>query len=109
LGKRLEKLRPTRGVDLAEQIRVAWERLEEPERAWCAAGNIGRPPPDPLRPLPSTASAHDRKTWRQIAHGRARVLHRSGELPSPFKDLSEAYDMSDGDLMQAINKAEQSR
>ena len=41
--------------------------------------------------------------------GVPRVLHVSGELPSPFKDLSKAYGISDGDLMQAINKAEQPR
>jgi hypothetical protein len=43
--------------------------------------------------------------WRLIAQGRARVLHIGHETDgtSPFKDLAEAYAISDEALVAAIN------
>jgi hypothetical protein len=69
------------------------------------AGNVGHPPFGPLIPPRSNATQSDRRIWRLLAQGRARVIHMGHETDgtSPFTDLAEAYAMSDDELVQAIN------
>jgi hypothetical protein len=92
LTKRIDKLEhggprlDLAGLGLAEQLDAA----------------IGKPPLPLLPPSPN-ATRTDHRIWRSIAEGRARVIHTGGLLPSPFRDLSEIYSMTDIELLEAIN------
>src|SRR5262249_7470776 len=110
LNRRLDRLDGTGGhMSFGDALEAAHERAMEREREWRAAGNTGPLPPMPLQPCPPGATRAERDLWRKLAaEGRARVLHMSGDQPSPFRDFSEIYSMSDADLLEVINRAEKS-
>jgi hypothetical protein len=112
LGKRVGRLGcGTRGyLSVAETLQRLRDQESTRNRAWKAAGNTGKPPPEApmlLEPWSYKATGADAKLWERLAHGRARVAHdRCGEA-SPFRDLTHIYAMSEADLVQAVNHAEE--
>jgi hypothetical protein len=111
LNRRLDRLGGTScHVSFGEALAVACQRERACEDAWRAAGNTGRPPPEPptpIEPWPHTVTRADATLWERLARGRARVAHdRCGEA-SPFRDFTHIYAMSEAELVQAINHAEQ--
>ena len=112
LGKRVDRVGPASAgfLSVAETLdTVRAQEIERRER-WPAAGNTGRPPSEPrmmLEPLPFNATRADATLWRKLTHGRARVAHdRCGEA-SPFRDFKHVYAMSEAELVQTVNHAEQ--
>jgi hypothetical protein len=112
LSKRVDRLATATGgyLRVAETLELLREREVERHRAWKAAGNIGRPPPEPptpIEPWSQKATRADATLWDRLARGRARVAYdRSGSL-SPFRDFVHIYAMSEADLVEAVNHAEQ--
>jgi hypothetical protein len=62
-----------------------------------------------LIPPRANATKADWRIWRLLAQGRARVIHIGNPETSPFKDLAEAYELTDEALMKAINSHQSSR
>src|SRR5262245_42787134 len=109
--RRLDRLDVTGGhVSFGEALEAAHIRERARGDAWRAAGNMGEPPPKPptpIEPWSGQATRAEAILWARLAHGRARVAHvRSGQA-SPFRDFAHIYDMSDSDLVRAVNQAEQ--
>ena len=78
LGKRVDRVGPASAGFLSVAKTLDTVRAQEIERRerWEAAGNTGRPPPEPrmvLEPLPFKATRADATLWRKQTHGRARV------------------------------------
>ena len=97
-------------MSVAETLDLLRARELERHRAWKAAGNSGRPPPEPATPIEPwwrNATPADAALWERLAYGRARAAHdRCGHV-SPFRHFTHIYAMSETELVQAVNHAEQ--
>ena len=111
LNRRLDRLDGTgRQVSFGEALAVARQRESTREQAWRAAANPGRPPPKPptlIEPWSHKATHAEATLWERLAPGRARVAHHRCVPSSPFRDFRDIYTMSEADLVQAVNHAEQ--
>jgi hypothetical protein len=85
-------------------IAAALEAARRRAQAWRASGNSGSPPPEPLAPPPDGATRAERERWRELAHGRARLLSMDG-TEEGLARLRELYAMPDAELLQALNRA----
>ena len=101
LDRRLDRME-THALDFAA-LEAASQKAGERLRAWVLAGNLGHPPFSPLIPPRANASPADRRMWRLLAQGRARVIHGRDPETSPFKDMSEICELTDDALLAAIN------
>jgi hypothetical protein len=112
LGKRLGRLGCGTGgyLSVAETLQRLHDQESARNLAWKAAGNTGGPPPEP--PIPIESWSHgappaDATLWERLVRGRARVADDRCGQSSPFRDFTHIYAMSEADLVQAVNHAEQ--
>ena len=102
LHRRLDRIK-SEDIDFAASLEAAHQKAGQRLQAWVLAGNLGHPPFGPLIPPRPNATQADRRIWRLIAQGRARVIHGRDPETSPFEDLKEIYDLTDDALVAAIN------
>ena len=102
LHRRLDRIKEE-AIDFAASLEAAHQKAEVRLRAWVLAGNLGHPPFGPLIPPRANATQGDRRIWRLLAQGRARVIHGRDPETSPFKDLKDIYELADDALVAAIN------
>ena len=101
LNRRIEKL----GSGNAEKLLAVLTAAGERALAW--ARGVGPYPHEPLSALPPNATRADARLWRRLAEARALVVHDECGPASPFRELCDAYQLSDADLLLAVNRAEQ--
>jgi len=103
LHRRLDRLDANDGASIAVAMDKAKRAHEARQVAWTAAGYPGAPPHRPIPLMSPDASHRDKRLWRMVAEGCARVIH--GKVPdaSPFASLSTIYTLSDDALLAAIN------
>src|SRR5262245_31381797 len=112
LGKRLDHLGYGTGgyVSIAETLEKLRDQQTARNRAWKSAGNTGRPPPQPptpIEPWSHRTSRTEVRLWERLARCRARVAHDRCGQSSPFRDFSHIHAMSEAELVQAVNRAEE--
>jgi hypothetical protein len=95
LHRRLDRLGADDGPSTAEALEQAHRAHEARQAAWTAAGHPGAPPHKHLRPLSAEAPRADRRIWRQIAEGLARVIYGKDPAGSPFATQQAAYALDD--------------
>jgi hypothetical protein len=104
------RIRNGRVLSVADTLQRLRDQESARKRAWKAAGNTGRPlpePPTPIEPWSDKATCADAALLERLVHGRARVAHDRCGHSSPFRDFTHIYTMSEADLVQAVNHAEQ--
>jgi hypothetical protein len=81
LHRRLDRIK-SEDIDLAASLEASHQKADQRLRDWVLRGNLGHPPFGPLIPPRPNATHADRRIWRLIAQGRARVIHgRDPESP----------------------------
>ncbi len=103
INRRLDRLDADEQTSIGDTIQQGEQDHEARRAAWTAAGHAGESPGEQLPALESDASAASRRLWRQMAEGRARVIHGTAPEGSPFASLKPIYAMGDDDLLAAIN------